>query len=285
MDFDNDTLNSIARYNYMHDNYNSGFLLFGNSAGGHGWNNNEISYNLSVNNCKSGMQGFGEISVACSGGNPTVRVVYNTTYNDRVYHGAPYQTLDQGSVGISAGGSGAPVNGQIEHNTQVMSADAHSNWTPIMARTYSGDYTPSVSIANNQWILRGASASILFFWGQTMYQDWAVADDVTLKRWEAGAGKGPNTISTVVPNVFKTYALALTAAERTVATAALQNITTIPGIDIVGTRATALRTRLLNGDSPVTLPEYIALGFALTRAETAEAKAIITRTKVIMLAS
>jgi hypothetical protein len=284
LDFDNDSKNCVGQFNYAHDNYNSGVMHFANSAGGHGWDNNTLRKNLCVNNCKAGFLGFGEITVTVRVPNPTVHVDDNITYNDRVYHGQLYANPDQGAVGISITDNHV-LQGTIKRNLGVLSKDAHGLWNPIYARKDGNPgWNPSVDISDNQWVLRGDWASLFIFWAATWYQNWSDDNQVTLQRWQTASGKGPNTIAAGSPEVFKTYALALTEAERTIAMGALAAITGIPGIDIVGPRASALRTRLLAGDSPVTLPEFIALGFALTRMDTAASNALLVRIKAIVLA-
>jgi hypothetical protein len=272
LDLDNSTEKSVAQFNYMHDNYNSGIMLFSNGAAD--WNNNTLRKNLCVNNCKSGQYGFGEITIGIPGGNPTIQVDDNVTYNDRIYHGQPYQNLDQGSPGISMNAEGT-FGGTIQRNTNIMSQDIYGLWSPLNARKNTSGWNPAVTISDNQWL--GRNGGFALWWGQMMYND--------LGSWQAASGRGPNiAVAGAGPNVFVTYQLALSSADRTVAANALAAITTISGIDIVEPRASALRTRLLAGDSPVTLPEFIALGFALTRMDTAASNALLVRIKAIVLA-
>jgi hypothetical protein len=283
LDLDNSSTNCVAQFNYMHDNFNSGIMLFGNEDGGP-WDNNTLRKNLCVNNCKQGNYGFGEIAITINtGSNPTVHVDDNTTYNDRVYDGPQYGNVSQGSGGVSFSGEGN-VQGTLRRNLQVMSKDATTNWFPVNGRKNRNDWAPSIDISANQWVLRGDYASVVFFWGHTFFQHWNQTDDFTMQEWQTASGKGPNTISAGSPNVFVTYQLALSSADRTIAANALAAITTISGIDIVGHRASALSTRLLDGDSPVTLPEFIALGFALTRMGTAASDALLVRIKAIVRA-
>jgi hypothetical protein len=284
LDLDNSSTNCTAQFNYMHDNFNSGIMLFANEDGGP-WDNCTLRKNLCVNNCKQGNYGFGEIAITINtGSNPTVHVDDNTTYNDRVYDGQQYGNVSQGSSGVSFGGEGN-VQGTLLRNLQVMSVDAFSNWFPVNGRKNRTDWAPSIDIFANRWVLRSNYASVIFFWGHSFFQHWDQSDAFTMQEWQTASGKGPNTISTGSPNVFATYALALTDGERGIATNALAAITALEGIDIVGPRADALRTRLLAGDSPVTLPEFIALGFALVRMGTADSANMLARTKTLVLAS
>jgi hypothetical protein len=165
--------------------------------------------------------------------------------------------------------------GTIQRNTNIMSQDIYGLWSPLNARKNTSGWNPAVTISDNQWL--GRNGGFALWWGQMMYND--------LGSWQAASGRGPNiAVAGAGPNVFVTYQLALSSADRTVAANALAAITTISGIDIVEPRASALRTRLLAGDSPVTLPEFIALGFALTRMDTAASNALLVRIKAIVLA-
>ena len=95
------------------------------------------------------------------------------------------------------------------------------------------------------------------------------------------------------PNIFATTAtLGLSSGERTIAIAALQAVQTIPGIDsgtsdygasLPGSRMASLITRFQAGDSPITLPEYTVLGFALTRADTTASNALLARIEPIAM--
>jgi hypothetical protein len=203
LDFDNDTKNSVGQFNYFHDNYNSGVMHFANSVGGQGWDNNTLRKNLCVNNCKAGFLAFGEIAVCVRVWNPTLHVDDNVTYNDRVYHGQPYQAPDQGAAGISITDLGI-LQGTIQRNIQVLSRDAHRFWQPIYANKGEGSaWTPSVTISDNQWVLRSDWGALSIFWGSTIYQNWSLSNEDVLQNWQTASGKGPNTIAVGSP-VFTT---------------------------------------------------------------------------------
>jgi hypothetical protein len=238
------------------------------------WNNNTLRKNLIVNNCKQGSPWFNEILFDVPGGNPTIHIDDNITYNDRVYSGAAFGNQGQYSSFLRLG---YPCQGTISRNVAVVSqcTPTGDNSAVVLNGGVTTTFVPAITIANNQWFIR--NGNVKFIWAGLQY--WSLA------AWQTASGQGPNVMLTALPNIFTTYALALTAAERTIATAALQTVVTLPNIDVVGTRAAALQTRLLNGDSPVTLPEFIALGFALMRANTPGASALLARTKAIVLAT
>jgi enterochelin esterase-like enzyme len=271
LDMDNATSGSLAEFNYMHDNYNSGFMFFSN--GDAGWNNNTIRRNLSVNNCKAGLSGFGEYTITIPGGNVTLHLDNNFHYNDRVYHGQLYQNQDQGAPGITFNQVGG-FTGTVNNNIGVMSQSIYGLWTPINART-NGPYSNPVVITGNQWFGRNGGGQD-YWWGNTEYFD--------LASFQTASGKSGNSaVAGPGPNIFPTTSLGLSSDERTLCIHALTEIRSIPGIDIVGRRAAALAQRLSSADSPVTLPEYIALGFALTRMDTLASTALLARLEPIML--
>jgi enterochelin esterase-like enzyme len=273
LDMDNGTSGSLAEFNYMHDNYNSGFMFFSN--GNAAWNNNTIRKNLSVNNCKAGISGFGEYTITIPGGNVTLHLDNNVGYNDRVYNGRQFGTLGQGNAALAINQPGN-FNGSISNNVGVISQDIYGLWTPINART-NGPYSNPVTVSGNQWFGRNGG-SINFWWGPTQYS--------SLSGWQFATGKSGNGAAAgSSPNIFPTTSLGLSSAERTLCVNALTAIQGIPGIDIVGSRAAALAQRLSSVDAPITLPEYIALGFALTRMDTSASTALLARLEPIMLGS
>lgn len=278
IDLDNATTRSTAEFNYSHDNFNSGFQIFDRTGRN---DQNTLRKNLSVNDGKAGMTGFMPFNVDTGG---VVHVDDNFSFNDLVYTGVPYQQSQlQTSSGFVVIKNGF-VTGTINNNIGVMGQGIYNIWNPVNSR----DSTPAgLAISGNQWFgINGGSLG--FWWGTTLYPD--------LASWQLASGKGPNTATWGYSGtVFRTYGLVLTAAERTLCVSALQAVLNLPGIDygnsetdqpLPGDRMASMIMRFMAGDSPVTLPEFIALGFALTRAETtAGADTLLTRIKAIVLAT
>ena len=66
-------------------------------------------------------------------------------------------------------------------------------------------------------------------------------------------------------------------------TTRIRELETDYGISLPGSRMASLITRFQAGDSPVTLPEYVVLGFALVRADTAASNALLARIEPIAM--
>lgn len=270
-DFDNDSVNCTAQYNYAHDCYNAGMLLFGGGT----WNNNTLRKNLCENNSRAGMTGFGGITIDAHSGNPTIHVDNNITYNDRTYSGAQFVTLGQGAVGMTVVGN---FQGTVDSN--ILLVPRLTSTGPNIAyglNNATNGYNPAATVTNNSFF--PITGSLRFFWGNLEYS--------SVGAWETGSGKGPgNVLLGALPSPYPpTYSLSLSAGELTTAIDALDAAALITEIDQVGTRASALSTRLAGGDSPVSLAEFIALGFALVRAETAPATTLLDRIRTVMLAT
>jgi hypothetical protein len=175
---------TIIDSNYSHDNYNSGFMLFSN--GDCSWNNNTITNNISQNDQRAGMTGFGAISIYLPGNcNPTVTVKNNTSYNTRAYNGDLYQGAGNKSAPlISMTAAPGLVQGEISKNIGVSSIDIYGQVLAFNARTYqSTPLTPAVDISNNAWFAR--SGYLGWWWANSQYFD--------LPSWQAASGKGANT--------------------------------------------------------------------------------------------
>ena len=75
-DLDGGVTNSTVQYNYSHDNYGPGYLLFAGSA----WGPNTVRYNISENDDRRGTDSSnGSIHFYGSGASPAVINVYNNT--------------------------------------------------------------------------------------------------------------------------------------------------------------------------------------------------------------
>jgi hypothetical protein len=180
-DCDNASQGCVIDSNYSHDNYNSGFMLFSN--GDCRWNNNTITNNISQNDQRGGLPGFGGIAITMNGScNPTISVQNNTTFNNLVYSGQLYQNSNQGASGISVSLPGI-FAGTISKNIAVSSADIYGYVSVLNARTNTATFTPSADISNNAWFPRTGGLTI--WWANTQY--FTVAD------WQAASGKGANT--------------------------------------------------------------------------------------------
>jgi len=290
VDFDTSTSNSLCEFNFMHGNWNSGYINF--CAGESDWDNNTIRYNLGYNNCENGCPGFGEIA-SSPGWNSTVHVYNNKTYNNRAFHGALYQSQQQYAPCLTHGNvGGGNANSTYSNNIQIeaqISNDGYT-WSPFVWRPYQGGTQTNLSqIQNNHWYQELSGTTMIIWWDATMYNDIA--------SWQAvaGIGKSGNMVTTGSPgpNIFATTAtLGLSSGECTTAIAALQAVQTIPGIDsgtsdygasLPGSRMASLITRFQAGDSPITLPEYTVLGFALTRADTTASNALLARIEPIAM--
>jgi hypothetical protein len=283
IDFDTGTDTSLAEYNFMHGCYDSGYYMF--STGG-SWNNNTIRYNLGYNNCQQGRPGLGEVALSIpSGTNPTLTMDHNKTYNDRTYTGPPYGNWGQGACCFGIVNDGG-FSGSVSNNLQITSFDNSGwQWEPFTWRTGAPDAGIAATITGNQWFGRTGSGQA-FWWRNVFYGD--------LASWQSASGKSGNSATNGAgPNIFATTAtLNLSSAELAIAIAVLQAVQNLPGIDIgttdygislPGSRMASLITRLQASDSPVTLPEYIVLGFALVRADTAASNALLARIEPIAM--
>jgi hypothetical protein len=171
------------------------------------------------------------------------------------------------------------VTGTVKDNVGVISkSDVYGTWSAVMARAN----TPPLTITGNQWSTR--NGGLFDSW-------WANAGYSTLAAWEAAAGQSGNSIGALTTITLPKYALALSAADRTLCASALNAVAYLPGMDhgndsfgipLPGARATALATRLTGADSPVTLPEFIVLGFALTRMDSPASLALRTRIEALV---
>jgi hypothetical protein len=164
---------------YAHDCYNSGFIFFNN--GNVNWHDNTMINNISENNCRGGLFGFGEISLGLPGPyNPTVTVQNNTTFNNRVYSGAPFTTPNQGSAGFSMTGEGT-FKGIVSRNINVTNIDIYGQSTPLNARS-NNPWTADITIQDNAWWQQSGAFAI--WWSTTQY--------FVLANWQAASGKGAN---------------------------------------------------------------------------------------------
>jgi Collagen triple helix repeat (20 copies) len=175
IDLDNNTNSSVVQFNYTHDNYNSGLYLF-DGAGGN-WDNNTLRYNISERDSWGGFTGFGAIGISIPNSR-TIFVYGNTTFNDRIYHGQPFQNPDQGGVGISISNVGN-ISGIIANNLIIVSARIGWDGTPagggcmaFNARQNQGGWAPTVRIENNHFHCVNTTWWDNW-WGQVEYFDFA----------------------------------------------------------------------------------------------------------------
>lgn len=266
VDLDNATTNGLVQHNYMHDNFNSGFMAFDRDGG---WGSNAFSKNISVNNCKQGMTGFYELCIDAPGAQTWND---NLVYNDRAYAGQPYHNAQQGSGLISI--KNAYATGTMSGNTAVIGQDIYGHYVPFNARD---NMATSLHITGNK-ISPKSGGVFDSWWGSTEYFDIA--------SWQSASGNSGNSIGTETTITLPTYALSLTSTERTLCAAALDAVANIAGMDhgndsfnipLPGSRAAALSTALKSADVAVNLPQFIVLGFALTRYDTPESTALLAR--------
>ena len=85
-DMDGDTTNSFTQYNYSHNNYGDGYLLWTGTFGAGGHNNNTVRFNISENDGTGGANGSGGFVTQKNG--PATDYVYNNTfYSTQAYCG------------------------------------------------------------------------------------------------------------------------------------------------------------------------------------------------------
>jgi len=285
VDFDTGTTNCLCDYCFMHGNYNAGYYFFG---GGPAWNNNTIRYCIGYDNCERGNPGWGEVGVSLgfgAGAVTTIHFDHNKTFNDRVYSGPLGGNENQEAWCFIQNNNGG-FGGSVSNNIQITSVSRDGFTWPVWSwRTSQQGDSFTATVTGNSWYGPGGTAQI-YFWQNVSYS--------TLAAFQTAAGfTGNSAANSAGPNVFATTAtLSLTSGERTTAIAALTAVqsisgietgTTAYGISLPGSRMASLITRFTSGDSPVTLPEYIALGFALTRADTAASNALLTRIEPIAM--
>jgi hypothetical protein len=292
-DFDNQTSKSVGKLNYMHGNYNSGYLCF--AGDGNPWDNNTFQNNYSINNCVAGNDGWGEFQTGVPSGT-NFHLDHNYIFNNRAFNNPdPFAGPNQQASGMVVGNNNA---GTITNNRIVVSPGnplAGSVGRPID----SNGYASPITITGNNFFLRGG-ANLQLRWGTT-----APTIFTDLPSWTAkvnatpGASASGNTVRLSDgpfgnPPVYPAAPMAFTAAERTLAVQALNAVLNIPGIDhgiladgekSPGDRMASLITRLTAGDTPLTLPEFNTLGFALYRFETTPADTLLARLKSVAMSS
>ncbi|HYT43831.1 MAG TPA: hypothetical protein VEP90_15940, partial [Methylomirabilota bacterium] len=225
IDFDTETSDSLAEFNFMHGCYGVGYYFF--STGGP-WNNNMIRYNLGYNNVQEGRPGLGELGISIPAGtNPTITMDHNKTFNNRVYSGPLYHNTQQGACCIGMVNDGG-FSGSVSNNIQITGWDNSGyQWEAWKWNTNSPDINVTATITGNQWFgLPPSSYQPILTWRNIYYSD--------LVSWQTASGKSGNSIAnnSAGPNIFATTAtLSLSSSERTTAIAALTSVENISGIE------------------------------------------------------
>jgi hypothetical protein len=106
-------------------------------------------------------------------------VYNNTTFNNTVYHGQPYQSPNQGAAGISVT-SGGNFGGAIANNLIMTSAAIGWDGTPagglcpaFIARNLANGWAPAALIQNNHFQCLTAGRGFDLWWINTEYFDFA----------------------------------------------------------------------------------------------------------------
>jgi hypothetical protein len=168
IDADNGSQNVVIQYNYTHDNFNSGYLLFDGNTDP--WNNNTVRYNISQNDSAGGMLNFGCISIS-SPHAVNVYVYGNTCFNNLTYHGVLYQSVGQGAASLSVTGTGN-IGGLIANNLFMTNMSIYGHCHSFNARNYATGWAPTVTITNNEFQCLTPGVAFELWWITTMYSDW-----------------------------------------------------------------------------------------------------------------
>jgi hypothetical protein len=168
IDADNGSASVVIQYNYTHDNFASGYLLFDGDTNQE-WNNNTVRYNISQNDSTGGLSGFGAISISTPR-SPNVYVYNNTTFNNQIYTGRLYGTWGQAGYGLGIGGTGS-FSGLIANNAFMVSASITGGCSGVNARQNAGWTPPTATIENNHFQCLN-STYWEHFWDATMYNDF-----------------------------------------------------------------------------------------------------------------
>lgn len=159
-DFDGGTYNSVMQYNYSHDNFGDGYLMFASDASNQ-WANNTIRYNISERDASN--YGGGGLGICCGNAHGTTGVYNNTVYS----HSAV--------VGDTSGKAACIVLGASGTAAAVFANNVCINDTSsVFVWAYSGG---AIALDGNVYYEAG-SAPGSWNWagtGHTAFSDWQTA--------------------------------------------------------------------------------------------------------------
>jgi hypothetical protein len=136
-DLDLQVTNSVMQYNYSHDNYGAGFLLYGSGS----WGPNTIRYNISQND--GGLRSTASGSLAIGGDSGTAMPL--SIYNNTVYNG--FSSSGNPQNPILAMGSGVVPSGVVGNN--IFYSTAHFYNSAPMVNTNGFSATGLNYVGNN----------------------------------------------------------------------------------------------------------------------------------------
>lgn len=169
-DFDGSVQFSVMQYNYSHDNVGPGYALYMGNQGGPSWNDNEVSYNASVNDNTGDDDDTQGSAFLTNWGGPVVfkqNVIWNTV---------PGPGKNNRNAAISFQ-QGCPSAGEISGNLFIASPDLFGRSVLV---TMDGQICPSVIWKNNGYLALGGTP----MW----YQANGGANLTSLTAWQAVVG-------------------------------------------------------------------------------------------------
>lgn len=178
IDLDGGTTNSLAEYNYTHDNAGSGFLAYTSTAAGKVWGPNTYRYNVSVNDDRMKVQG-GLFDVVPSAPKNALSIYGNTFFDNTAQ-----TTKDTSSAclvfGYAAGtwGSGSQVTDNICY---LADKDKYGRTGEFFEDPYG---QTGMKLSHNLYYSPGKTAG--WHWGGTLYPDfaaWQAANRETSPLW------------------------------------------------------------------------------------------------------
>jgi hypothetical protein len=102
-DLDGGVTNSVLQYNYSHDNYGAGYLIYADSSGyaGGSWGGNTVRYNISENDLTSENHAYGSITFTGLTGQTAAAIVhiYNNTVWQPLSGNAAFATQNRNPTG------------------------------------------------------------------------------------------------------------------------------------------------------------------------------------------
>ncbi len=182
-DLDGGVTNSVMQYNYSHDNYAAGYLLYADSSSyaGGAWGTNDVRYNISENDVNSKNSTLGSILFTGLNGSTAAAVVnvYNNTVWNSVAGGAGFATQNRN-----------PTGGIIANNIFAVSSDAtSSNQSEFL---YTNGLTPSAfTFKNNDYYAINGGTPAWHYGASAIY--------TSLSTWQATSTGGDVGATTTNP--------------------------------------------------------------------------------------
>ncbi len=186
-DFDRDVTNSVMEFNYSHDNYGAGYLLFGGGI----WGPNTVRFNVSENDGQVGNGWFAGITVSASTESMPFQIYNNTIYTNvskiKDPLGKPGKT--PGITFTNGKGIRPSPNGLVANN--IFFSVANTNGvSPLIGNQ--GTDVSSVKFLSNNYYSSGTPEIMWFLHGV----DKPIKPIYTsITSWQSATGQDPRAIT------------------------------------------------------------------------------------------